>query len=103
MSVTNHPSIDDGPVQAHISGEEPLLVGIIFSYLQLCPSGATGGEIRDYLSRLFKERRKNVVERLLYSLPVLFKAEDASGNASRPRQRARDKAITLKLATINQR
>ena len=103
MSVTSHPSIDDGPVEARNSGEEPLLVGIIFSKLQLCPSGATGGEIREYLSRLFKERRKNVVKRLPYSLSVLFKAEGASGNANRPRQRARDKAITLKLATINQR
>ena len=64
-----------------ISGEELVLVGIICSYLQLCPAGATSGEIRDYLSRQFKERRRDVVDRLLSSLPVLFKAEDASGNA----------------------
>lgn len=67
--------------QMHITGEELILVSIICSYLQLCPSGATSGEIRDYLSRQFKERRKDVVERLLCSLPVLFKAEDVSGNA----------------------
>ena len=64
-----------------ISGEELVLVGIICSYLQLCPAGATSGEIRDYLSRQFKERRRDVVDRLLSSLPVLFRAEDASGNA----------------------
>ena len=80
-AVTSHASMDYGPAQVRISGEELVLVGIMCSYLQLCPSGATSGEIRDYLSRQFKERRKDVVERLLYSLPVLFKAEDASGNA----------------------
>lgn len=74
-------TMDYGPSQVRISGEELVLAGIICSYLQLCPSGATSGEIRDYLSRQFKERRKEVVERLLYSLPVLFKADDASGNA----------------------
>lgn len=74
-------SQDHGPAKVRISGEELVLVGIICSYLQLCPSGATSGEVRDYLSRQFKERRKEVVERLLYSLPVLFKADDACGNA----------------------
>ena len=74
-------TINYGPSQVRISGEELVLVGIVCSYLQLCPSGATSGEIRDYLSRQFKERRKEVVERLLYGLPVLFKADDASGNA----------------------
>jgi len=77
----SYATMDYGPAQVRISGEELVLVGVICSYLQLCPSGATSGEIRDYLSRQFKERRKDVVERLLYSLPVLFKAEDASGNA----------------------
>ncbi|XP_068731824.1 golgin subfamily A member 6-like protein 24 [Montipora capricornis] len=67
--------------QVHITGEELILVGIICSYLRLCPLGATSGEIRDYLSRQFKEKRKDIVERLLCSLPVLFKAEDVSGNA----------------------
>ena len=77
----SYANMDYGPAQVRISGEELVLVGVICSYLQLCPSGATSGEIRDYLSRQFKECRKDVVESLLYSLPVLFKAEDASGNA----------------------
>lgn len=80
-AAASHATMDYGPTQVRISGEELVLVGIICSYLQLCPSGATSGEIRDYLSRQFKERRKDVVERLLYCLPVLFRAEDASGNA----------------------
>ena len=80
-ATASYTTMDYGPSQVRISGEELVLAGIICSYLQLCPSGATSGEIRDYLSRQFKERRKEVVERLLYSLPVLFKADDASGNA----------------------
>ena len=80
-AAARYTTMDYGPSQVRISGEELVLAGIICSYLQLCPSGATSGEIRDYLSRQFKERRKEVVERLLYSLPVLFKADDASGNA----------------------
>lgn len=84
MSATSHTptgSWSYSSHQMHITGEELILVSIMCSYLQLCPSGATSGEIRDYLSRQFKERRKDVVERLLCSLPVLFKAEDVSGNA----------------------
>jgi len=84
MSATGHTptgSWSYSSYQMHITGEELILVSIMCSYLQLCPSGATSGEIRDYLSRQFKERRKDVVERLLCSLPVLFKAEDVSGNA----------------------
>ena len=69
-----------GPTLVRLSGEELVLVGIICSYLQLCPSGATSGEIRDHLSRQFKERRKDVVERLLSSLPVLFRTGESSGN-----------------------
>ena len=69
-----------GPTLVRLSGEELVLVGIICSYLQLCPSGATSGEIRDHLSRQFKERRKDVVERLLSSLPVLFSTGESSGN-----------------------
>ena len=80
-AVNSRASMNYGPNQVRISGEELVLVGIICSYLQLCPAGATSGEIRDYLSRQFKERRRDVVDRLLCSLPVLFKAEDASGNA----------------------
>ena len=80
-AVSSRASMNYGPNQVRISGEELVLVGIICSYLQLCPAGATSGEIRDYLSRQFKERRRDVVDRLLSSLPVLFKAEDASGNA----------------------
>ena len=80
-AVNSRASLNYGPNQVRISGEELVLVGIICSYLQLCPAGATSGEIRDYLSRQFKERRRDVVDRLLSSLPVLFKAEDASGNA----------------------
>ena len=80
-AAASYTTMDYGPSQVRISGEELVLAGVICSYLQLCPSGATSGEIRDYLSRQFKERRKEVVERLLYSLPVLFKADDASGNA----------------------
>lgn len=80
-AVNSRASLNYGPNQVRISGEELVLVGIICSYLQLCPAGATSGEIRDYLSRQFKERRRDVVDRLLCSLPVLFKAEDASGNA----------------------
>lgn len=80
-AVNSRASMNYGPNQVRISGEELVLVGIICSYLQLCPAGATSGEIRDYLSRQFKERRRDVVDRLLSSLSVLFKAEDASGNA----------------------
>ena len=80
-AVNSRASLNYGPNEVRISGEELVLVGIICSYLQLCPAGATSGEIRDYLSRQFKERRRDVVDRLLSSLPVLFKAEDASGNA----------------------
>ena len=80
-AVNSRASMNYGPNQVRISGEELVLVGIICSYLQLCPAGATSGEIRDYLSRQFKERRRDVVDRLLSSLTVLFKAEDASGNA----------------------
>ena len=80
-AVNSRASMNYEPNQLRISGEELVLVGIICSYLQLCPAGATSGEIRDFLSRQFKERRRDVVDRLLCSLPVLFKAEDASGNA----------------------
>ena len=80
-AMNSRASMNYGPNQVRISGEELVLVGIKCSYLQLCPAGATSGEIRDYLSRQFKERRRDVVDRLLCSLPVLFKAEDASGNA----------------------
>ena len=69
-----------GPTLVRLSGEELVLVGIMCSYLQLCPSGATSGEIRDHLSRQFKERRKDVVEKLLSSLPVLFSTGESSGN-----------------------
>ena len=78
--MASYGSMDFGPNVVRLSGEELVLVGIICSYLQLCPSGATSGEIRDYLSRQFKERRKDVVERLLSSLPVLFTTAESSGN-----------------------
>ena len=78
--MAGYGSMDFGPTLVRLSGEELVLVGIICSYLQLCPSGATSGEIRDYLSRQFKERRKDVVEKLLFSLPVLFRTGESSGN-----------------------
>lgn len=78
--MASYGSMDFGPNVVRLSGEELVLVGIICSYLQLCPSGATSGEIRDYLSRQFKERRKDVVEKLLSSLPVLFTTAESSGN-----------------------
>lgn len=70
-----------GPSVVRLSGKELVLVVIISSYLQLCPAGATSGEIRDYLSRQFHEKIKVVVERLLSSLPVLFKAGESGGNS----------------------
>ena len=78
--MANYGPTELGPTLVRLSGEELVLVGIICSYLQLCPSGATSGEIRDHLSRQFKERRKDVVERLLSSLPVLFRTGESSGN-----------------------
>ena len=78
--MASYGPIELGPNLVRLSGEELVLVGIICSYLQLCPSGATSGEIRDHLSRQFKERRKEVVERLLSSLPVLFTTGESSGN-----------------------
>lgn len=78
--MANYGPMELRPTLVRLSGEELVLVGIICSYLQLCPSGATSGEIRDHLSRQFKERRKDVVERLLSSLPVLFRTGEASGN-----------------------
>ncbi|KAL9963545.1 hypothetical protein ACROYT_G027064 [Oculina patagonica] len=78
--MTGYGSMEFGPNLVRLSGEELVLVGIICSYLQLCPSGATSGEIRDYLSRQFSERRKDVVEKLLFSLPVLFRTGESSGN-----------------------
>lgn len=79
--LASHSLMYFGPSVVRLSGEELVLVGIISSYLQLCPSGATSGEIRDYLSRQFNEKRKDVVERLLSSLPVLFKAGESGGNS----------------------
>ena len=78
--MASYGSMGFGSSVVRLSGEELVLVGIICSYLQLCPSGATSGEIRDYLSRQFNERRKDVVERLLFSLPVLFKTGESGGN-----------------------
>lgn len=78
--MASYESMELGPTLVRLSGEELVLVGIICSYLQLCPSGATSGEIRDHLSRQFKERRKDVVEKLLFSLPVLFRTGESSGN-----------------------
>ena len=78
--MASYGPVELGPTLVRLSGEELVLVGIICSYLQLCPSGATSGEIRDHLSRQFKERRKDVVERLLSSLPVLFRTGESSGN-----------------------
>jgi len=78
--MASYGSTELGPTLVRLSGEELVLVGIICSYLQLCPSGATSGEIRDHLSRHFKERRKDVVEKLLSSLPVLFRTGESSGN-----------------------
>lgn len=78
--MANYGPMELGPTLVRLSGEELVLVGIICSYLQLCPSGATSGEIRDHLSRQFKERRKDIVERLLSSLPVLFRTGESSGN-----------------------
>ena len=98
-AVTSHASMDYGPAQVRISGEELVLVGIMCSYLQLCPSGATSGEIRDYLSRQFKERRKDVVERLPLQfacfvqgrrMPVEMPSGSSVDLGTWPRQRARE-------------
>lgn len=78
--MASYGSTELGPTLVRLSGEELVLVGIICSYLQLCPSGATSGEIRDHLSRHFKERRKDVVEKLLSSLPVVFRTGESGGN-----------------------
>ena len=78
--MASYGSMELGPTLVRLSGEELVLVSIMCSYLQLCPSGATSGEIRDHLSRQFKERRKDVVEKLLSSLPVLFSTGESSGN-----------------------
>ena len=78
--MASYGSTELGPTLVRLSGEELVLVGIICSYLQLCPSGATSGEIRDHLSRHFNERRKDVVEKLLSSLPVVFRTGESSGN-----------------------
>ena len=75
-AMATYSAMDYGPSVVRLSGQELVLVGVLCSYLHVCPSGATIDEITEYLKGQFKQVQKDTVATLLDSLSVVFKSCD---------------------------